>query len=163
MSSTSSTPSRLNCTPTTPRSSEAVARTSIVPATVPASGSSRLTVGFCKSGGATVPQPPSGPFSTSFTNFATDGTPWSLSRKSMYQPGGAALGPVGAVTLTQPVRWTTGSLSMRWFMSTPCVTAAGATRAALVMFVFGVSTPKLPLNPIVAGADAISGRAPRNR
>ena len=75
MSSASSAPSSLNCTPTTPRSSDAVAVTSIVPATVPAGGVSRLTVGGAVSAGGAVPQPPNGPPSSSFTNFAPEGTP----------------------------------------------------------------------------------------
>ena len=45
--------------------------------------------------------------------------------------------------LTQPVRRVTSSWMTRWFMSTPWVTAPGATSAAPAMFVFGVVTPKL--------------------
>ncbi len=60
-------------------------------------------------------------------------------------------------------------------MSTPCVTAAGAASAALAMFVFGVLTPKLPLNPMIGApevglvapvlvaTEVIAGAAPRNR
>jgi hypothetical protein len=76
-------PSTLNCTPTTPTLSEAFAFTLIVFDTVaPFAGALIDTVGAVPSPGAGVQVDPLPPV-VSFTHLAIEGTPWSLTRKSM--------------------------------------------------------------------------------
>ena len=68
-------PSRVNWTPTTPTSSEALALTGMVPETVaPGAGAETATLGGVASGGGGASRR---------TILATEGTPSLLTRKSM--------------------------------------------------------------------------------